>query len=221
MNPQEYLTQVLQKNTYSIPIEANYGVYIPNLVEIYRNIKNAEDKISDKNLEIKSEVIASIAESQTKEIFLATSINLPGENVSTSRVGYTVDNNGYGGLLSSPVLKGRRDTNNLEISFIETNISFLDYFIRPWVVAVSQFGLFSKNTNIITASLQNFKTQLEVKFFEKEMSADGQNKPVIRKTFLFNDAVPVEVGGYEAAYGKSVGMRTCKTTWTYSTYKIS
>jgi len=111
-------------------------------------------------------------------------------------------------------LKGRQNLTNLDITFIETTDSFLDYFMRPWVVAASQFGLFTKRDK--ENSSQNFKTKIEIYFYDK-LSPDGTG---IRKRLLFNDAVPLEVGGYEASYGKTVGMRTTKTSWIYSTYEI-
>jgi len=212
MNPQAFLTQVLQDSRYSIPIEANFGVYMNDLQQVADNIVNVRDIISDNNLAIKIDTIKDIAKSTTSEIFFATSVNLPGEMVNSSRVGYTVDNTVYGGLLSGPVLKGRKDPNNLEITFIETNESFLDYFLRPWIVAVSQYGLYTRGG----ASAQNFKTTLQIDFFDKTYNT----KTPVRKTLIFNNAAPVDVGGYEAAYGKSTGLRTNKTSWIYSTYTV-
>jgi hypothetical protein len=212
MNPQTFLTQVLQNPGYSIPIEANFGVYMNDLLQVANNILNVRDIISDNNLAIKTDAIRDIGESSTGEVFFATSVNLPGEVVNSSRVGYTADNTVYGGLLSGPVLKGRRDPNNLEITFIETNESFLDYFLRPWIVAVSQYGLYTRGS----ASTQNFKTTLQIDFFDKTYNT----KTPVRKTLIFKDAAPVDVGGYEAAYGKSTGLRTNKTSWIYSTYTV-
>ena len=59
-------------------------------------------------------------------IFFANSVTVPGESSSTARVGMAQVNNLFGGLLSAPILKGRADAANLDISFIETNMSFVD-----------------------------------------------------------------------------------------------
>ena len=207
MNPQSFLNK-LQSKQYSIPIEANYSVIIYDIGRIAKNLTTNQDIITDKKIE--EYVFWPDIE---QEMFLATSINLPGENMASGRVGYTGENTVYGGLLSGPVLKGRQNLTNLDITLIETTDSFVDYFMRPWVIAASQFGLFTKRDQ---NSSQNFKTKIEVLFYDK-LSDDGLG---IRKRLLFNDAVPLEVGGYEASYGKTVGMRTTKTSWIYSTYEI-
>lgn len=211
MKPQDFLTQVLQSPEYSIPIEANYSINMSNLEEIGAKLFRNRNIISDQKLLIRYELINRLKD----EVFLATSINLPGESVATGRVGFTGDNTIYGGLLSAPVLRGRQNLNNLDITFIETNDSLLDYFLRPWVVAASQFGLFSRRKN----SPQNLKTEIMVTFFSKK-TKNNDTTPAERKTLVFYDAVPVEVGGYEAAYGKSVGVRTTKTSWIYSYYQV-
>lgn len=207
MNPQSFLNK-LQSKQYSIPIEANYSVIIYDFGRIAKNLTTNQDIITDKKIE-EYTFWPDIEE----EMFLATSINLPGENMASGRVGYTGENTVYGGLLSGPVLKGRQNLTNLDITLIETTDSFVDYFMRPWVIAASQFGLFTKRDQ---NSSQNFKTKIEILFYDK-LSSDGIG---IRKRLLFNDAVPLEVGGYEASYGKTVGMRTTKTSWIYSTYEI-
>lgn len=207
MNPQSFLNK-LQSKQYSIPIEANYSVIIYDIGRIAKNLTTNQDIITDKKIE--EYVFWPDIE---QEMFLATSINLPGENMASGRVGYTGENTVYGGLLSGPVLKGRQNLTNLDITLIETTDSFVDYFMRPWVIAASQFGLFTKRDQ---NSSQNFKTKIEVLFYDK-LSDDGLG---IRKRLLFNDAVPLEVGGYEASYGKTVGIRTTKTSWIYSTYEI-
>lgn len=214
MNPQLYLTNVLQSTDYNIPIEANYSVAMYDIARVAANLITNKDIISDNKLNIKQELglIGNRFMGDTGELFLAASVNLPGENVSSGRVGYTGENTLYGGLLPGPVLKGRQNLDNLGIAFIETNKSFLDYFLRAWVVAASQFGLYSKQD---PESTQNFKTTLEITFYDKII--DGTTP---RKIIKFNEAVPVDVKGYEAGYGKSTGIRTAQTSWIYSTYEI-
>lgn len=214
MNPQSFLTNILQSPDYNIPIEANYSIYIEGIKTISANLSANSEAIADNKLTIKEKFADKII--TEKEVFFATSVNLPGESTASGRVGYAGENALYGGLLSAPILKGRQNLNNLDITFIETNDSFLDYLIRPWVVAASQFGLFTRGAG----STQNFKSDIEVTFYDK-FNNDGQNTGAkIRKTIRFKDAVPLEVGGYEAAYGKTVGLRTTKTSWIYSTYEV-
>ena len=151
-----------------------------------------------------------------KTVLFANGVTIPGDGSTSARVG--ADGNGlHGGLLTTPILKGRKDLTNLEITFLETNASFVDFVMRPWAVAVAQYGLFTRAPN----DPQNFKTTITISYLRKDKSA-GDNDDE-RKIIKFKDVAPIEVQGYETAYGatgKGVDMRTVKTVWTYSTYSI-
>jgi hypothetical protein len=207
---------VLASKELHIPLEANFIVQIGDITGILEKLNKAADTIS----KIKVESNNSIWQFNTEKfnnLYFATSVSLPGESVTTGRVGFSTESGGvYGGLLSGPVLKGRKDNTNLEIGIIETNNSFIDYVMRPWVVAVSQFGLFAR----IPTNDQNFKTIVQVYFLDKIGTDTGI--PFIRKSITFNNAAPVEVSGFEVGYGNGKGtdLRVAKTVWTYSTYSV-
>ena len=213
LQTETFLNQVISDSALNIPIEANFVIGISNINSIINNLDANKDIVSDSKLYVNVDFNTLELED---DMFFATGVNLPGESILSGRAGYSTDNSLYGGLLSGPILKGRKDTNNLEITFIETNVSFIDYVLRPWTVTAAQFGLFARSG----ASKQNFKTNISVSFLDKNNSNTGDSK--IRKNLLFVNAVPTEVGGFEASYGaeKSTGLRTVKTSWIYSTYKV-
>lgn len=162
----------------------------------------------------------------TTDVFFVNSVTVPGENIGTDKMGgsaaaadkeaaNTASN--YGGFLGAPILTGRTNVANVEISFLETNQSFIDYVLRPWVIAASHYGLFARNPNTITAASQNFKTDIIVAFLDKR-NPNGGTLPH-RKTVTFKNAVPITVGGGTFAYGPAKS-RNVKTTWIYTTYEI-
>lgn len=210
---------------YNIPIEANFAVTIENLFESYSGIIDklgrVEEIISPSNHTVgvlDSGYWWELPDSLTKAgIFFANSVTVPGESSSTARVGMAQVNNLFGGLLSAPILKGRADAANLDISFIETNMSFVDSVMRPWSIAISQFGLFAREPT----SWQNFKTNVSINYLNKRAYSDEDYS--IRKRITFFDAAPVSVEGYTSKYGATganVQTRTSKTSWVYSTYAI-
>lgn len=207
----------LSNGNTSIPIEANFKITIDNLFEnIITKLKNVENTISPTEGILKiinTKDIWVEGQYKTQEtILFANGVTVPGESSTIARVGPNGDGL-HGGLLTAPILKGRKDLTNLEITFLETNVSFIDTIIRPWSVAVAQYGLFARAAE----SPQNFKTTVTVNYLNKV-----NNK--IRKQITFKDAAPVEVQGYETAYGsggKGTEVRFAKTTWVYSTYSIS
>jgi len=214
-----FLTQVLSTPNFHIPLEANFIIGIENLDTIITNLDAAKDIISDSALQVYPDVWNGDQNLDVSDVYFANGVKVPGEGSSADRVGLNTNTTLAGGLISGPILKGRKNLANFEISFLETNTSFIDYVIRPWIVAVSQFGLFSRkssanlNTQVGIKSTQDFKTDITIAFLDKT------NSDVIRKLITFHNAAPIDVASYDATYGK-VGMRTAAVTWTYSTYEV-
>ena len=210
-NINQFLTDILSSPDFHIPIEANFVVSFDRLDQIINNLNSIiPDKI------IKTGDWNKVKDGY--DIFFANGVTVPGETVNSSKAGFSAGGDGlYGGLLSGPVLTGRANLTNFEITFLETSQSFADQVIRPWIVNAAHYGLFARKDS---RSIQNFKTDVTVAF-KKNTSSDSGD-PVNRKIIKFKDAVPTSMEGYSASYGGSkVATRNIKTTWIYSTYEIS
>ena len=210
-NINQFLTDILSSPDFHIPIEANFVVSFDRLDQIINNLNSIiPDKI------IKTGDWNKVKDGY--DIFFANGVTVPGETVNSSKAGFSAGGDGlYGGLLSGPVLTGRANLTNFEITFLETSQSFADQVIRPWIVNAAHYGLFARKN---PTSIQNFKTDVTVAF-KKNTSSDSGD-PVNRKIIKFKDAVPTSMEGYSASYGGSkVATRNIKTTWIYSTYEIS
>ena len=225
---QSFIDFLSNENTH-IPVEANFKIRISNLffadagtIPVLAKLNNVQKQIAPNNGVLKvlvgnQNVWPQGAYKQDTVLF-ANGVSVPGESVGVARAGMSAESGGlHGGLLSAPILKGRKDLSNLEITFIETNVSFIDTIIRPWSVATAQYGLFARSQN----SLQNFKTTVTIDYLDKTGKANEDSET--RKRITFSDAAPVEVASYETTYGstgKSTDIRSTKTSWVYSTYSI-
>ena len=210
-NINQFLTDILSSPDFHIPIEANFVVSFNRLNQIINNLNSIiPDKI------IKTGDWNKVKDGY--DIFFANGVTVPGETVNSSKAGFSAGGDGlYGGLLSGPVLTGRANLTNFEITFLETSQSFADQVIRPWIVNAAHYGLFARKDS---TSIQNFKTDVTVAF--KKNTSSNSGDPVNRKIIVFKDAVPTSMEGYSASYGGSkVATRNIKTTWIYSTYEIS
>ena len=67
-------------------------------------------------------------------------VNLPNETVNASNEGLT-----YGGFLPPATASNREKYQNLSVTFLETNASFLDLIIRPWILSVGYYGLVARD----------------------------------------------------------------------------
>jgi hypothetical protein len=221
-NINEFLTTVLSTPDFHIPVEANFVIQFNNLSNILNNLNKTaipdsiilNNKVNNNDKAWKERWDSL----NTDDIYFANGVTIPGETVTSTKAGFTSNNDGlHGGLLSGPVLTGRANLANFEISFLETNQSFADQVIRPWIVKASHFGLFARASQ--AASSQNFKTNITVMFLDK---TKDPSQAVPRKTILFKNAVPVSLEQVSANYGGSrVASRNTRTTWTYSQYEIS
>jgi len=225
-NNSTFLQNVLSNPDFHIPVEANFIVsfsnlngtigtpgILDNLSYNYNGGANGSlNTILDK-INIDNQYWTTLT---NDDIFFANGVTLPGESVKASRAGYShADTSSLaGGFLSAPVLNGRSDTTNFEITFLETNVSFVDYVIRPWIIAASHFGLFARN-----GGTQNFKSDVTINFLNKTSPEADLD---LRKVFQFRGAVPLSVEAANIGYGstKNTGMRSIRTTWTYSTYEV-
>lgn len=124
-----------------------------------------------------------------KTNMLANTIKLIGEQIDTDRVG-SVNSEGY---LKGLITKGRGDLGYLDIAFVETNISYVDYIIRPWLIKIARQSLITRPDGPdripITCTLYGL--------------TKANKKPVPRKKFVFFNAFPVTVDDDEYDYAES------------------
>lgn len=206
----------------SIPINSNFVIRFTSFPTALE-----KDKIQifepNWNVRATQSLLLGLADNyNNKSGFMFTNgITLPVETVNTQRVGMTEEfGNHSAGLLSDVVSSSRSSQGLLDIAFLETNKSFVDFVIRPWITLVSHYGLIARKK---TTSLSNLptgkdlvKTTVSAVFFD---STSGNG--IIRKYFRFNDCAPVAIaGGTIFDYGTS-SVNVFRTSWVYSKYDIS
>jgi hypothetical protein len=113
------------------------------------------------------EAITTNTYQTTKGCVLAQSINIPGESLITSFEG--TQSNGF---IRSRIGLGRQDFETLNISFLNTNVNFVDNVIRPWTVMTGHLGMIAR---------------------PKEKKYRCNNVELIRLGVLSPDKPPVEI----------------------------
>ena len=204
----------------SIPLESNFliafdalpGVLggstgsVPNFPSDFEN----EWNVSDTRKVLIESVVSTQHTSLGGQVCLfAQGFSVPGESVSAERVA-SVLGGPSGGLLAGMVTKERTQYGQLRLGILETNKSFLDFVIRPWIALVGHYGLISRDKN----STQNVKADITGIFYDK----DNDNK--IRKVFKFKGCAPVTMAETDYSYGKSE-MRIAPVTFSFNTFSVS
>lgn len=125
-------------------------------------------------------------------------IGIPGDSMVANPEG--INSNG---LIRSYVGQGRNAFPSMRMSFLETNVSFAENFLRGWAVATATFGLIARpkntpenyRTNICCYKLSNQKVLTKWTFFdaccisvsEEEYNYNPATAPILREAqFIYN-----------------------------------
>lgn len=215
-----YFLYLLGSKDFSIPLGSNFFIIFNNIPRAIRESgvfaryepgggKNSIDILKQRALEI----IVDKNNAKSNVCWFANGITPPTETVSVKRAGLETDFEEHSaGVLSGVVTKSRKQQEPVSISFLETETSFIDFVVRPWIVLTSHFGLIARNPN----SPDNVKTDITAIFYTTN---NGINVP--RKIFNFYGAAPVSIDtplSYD--YGTN-SINTVKTSWAYNYYSIS
>jgi hypothetical protein len=143
-----------------------------------------------------------------KGCMFAQSVRIPDESYVANPDG-TLQRNG---LITSYVGGGRNAPATLSISFLETNVDFVDNVLKPWTIMSGHFGLIARTGN------QRYRTN--IRFYKLGLTSRG-NPPTILEEYYFVGVCPIRVSGTEYTYD-SVSSPTRKTVdFTYHYYSIN
>jgi hypothetical protein len=130
----------------------------------------------------------------------------------------TIENNR--GFIQGTILKDRSDfaSNKFTLSLRETNSSFVDFVIRPWVIMASHFGMVARDKSNPAELIKDPKVNLTVVQYTRSDKGISQ---IPRKTWRFYNCVPTSVSTRDYQYGEGEDIKNFDTTWVYDRYEIS
>lgn len=207
--------QLLTDKKFEIPIEANFIIRLNLNQSLIRSLR----QINDTGVNFQIEPVAySVINSQVQTdnilsrynnlgFVYANKITLPGEQLNNARIGLDTDTAGI--LQPLPVLKNRASVKTLSLDILETNLSYLEAYVRPWIIITSLYGMFIRNRD----NPQNVRMDtLEVIQFDRQRN--------IRKQLNFFNVVPVSMSENSIAYGLNGGKKVINTNWLFESYSV-
>lgn len=153
----------------------------------------------------------------------ADSVRVPGESVTIQHFGGSQRNNGN---LKSPAITNRSDLTPLEIGFRETNLSFTDFFLRPWSIITGYKGLISDDGSLRSPSNASYwggsiKSNIHLYQLAKNGTTGNPcNESVVRKEYHFYDACPIKINDDELSQDSS-GINKRQVSFTYNYYSVA
>lgn len=216
-SPYQYFNEILNKWPTAIALESQWFCYfdISTVTAIQSNfnnlIKNFE---SGSQWNIPQSTISNLTnannQSQTQNLIgcvFAREVSLPGESVKAANQGLD-----YGGYQAPVTSDGRSPYKNLTVVFHETNSSFIDFVIRPWIIAVGYYGL-------VTRANQNVNVKADIAQMIYLGKTGPKSPSIFRKAVNFYNIFPISFNGLRNTYATE-GMQYTSVTFAYDYYSV-
>ncbi len=146
----------------------------------------------------------------------STGFNFGSEELSYE--GANIPNNR--GFIEGTILKDRSPfaNNELNLEFRETNTSFVDFVIRPWLIMSAHYGYVARNRFDISELLKDPKCNITIVQYTRSSSGLSQ---IPRKTWRFYNCAPVRVDTRNYTYDGGEEGKKFNTGWVYDKYEVS
>jgi len=149
----------------------------------------------------------------------AQTIALPPEQLAVGTL--PVENSG--GFVAGYYSGRRTDyggNNKLDITFLDQNKDVIDLFIRPWLVATSYYGLIEDNEVDLKCNIMvNLHSRNPSGFEERGIPFGSFGN--LRKSYMFEDCVPINVEGEQLSYNEMTQGDLMKTaSFAFAKYKL-
>jgi hypothetical protein len=141
-----------------------------------------------------------------KGCMFVQAVSIPGESNQINPEGLQVN-----GFIRSNVGGGRDTFPVLSMVFLETNVSFVDMVIRPWVIATSHLGMIARK------GADNYRCNISV---YKLGVYNRSTPPFVLQKFTFFGACPISVSGEEYNYTQTSSPINRETSFTYHYYNV-
>lgn len=228
--PHRRFLESLSEYTASVPIKSFWVVQfnIPQLIseEIMKNyseffVNNDVAKVELTN----DKFIRNVG------VIFCRSFNFTGESNNSA-----VPEMDIRGFRSVPYAGGRNSNifSSLNLSFYESSVSFIDHIIRPWIILMSYYTTIARDNAIPQNGLiQDLKQDITCHLMTRtgvgtisnntgNSAIPNYNNPVaVRKTIIFRNCFPKDMGTLEYVQQDSNSLETVSTTFCYSNYEVA
>lgn len=203
--------EVLSKPASALPKGAQWYVIFDGLEQIESAIKQATLREPNAwNLDAQKILLTrSYQNAENIGCVFCQAIDQPGEATAASVEGNISAN----GLIRSYVGQGRAAFEPLRMTFLDTNVSFTDTFLRGWALATANFGMIARSKK----SDKNYRVS-SVSCYKLGYYSPDEPVSILSK-MTFYDVCCISVSREELNYSqKDVMLREAQ--FIYNNYKI-
>lgn len=139
----------------------------------------------------------------------AQGVAIPGETLNVQHV--KPENNR--GMIPGRVATERGAPDNLVIEFRETNTSFIDNIVRPWLIMGSHYGFVARPDD----DIKNVMSTVYIYQLGKTFSGSPN---VHRKVWAYHNCVPIRINPTQLTYDIDSQNEITSTQWSYTHYTV-
>jgi len=215
----DYFLTTLQSWVGTIPLRtqfiAIFDTFPPGLnTSMMRSLEFVDGDKKNFDIDRAKKILTSTPLQGVVGCIFLQGADIPSENLGIETA--TIDNNR--GFIPGSVLTNRSSFTDqqLTLQFMETNTSFTDLVIRPWLIMASHYGYVARDPNDKEEIRKNPKCNITIIQYSKSY----QNLSMIpRKVWSFYDCVPLNLATRNLKY-ENEGMDIYNVTFTYSRYGL-
>jgi len=213
-----FLTQMESWFT-AIPMSTQWIVLIDNYppglkTSLIQGLERTDGSKQGFDIDGAKNILTSFPLQKVIGCLFASSVTIPNEGFAVESA--HVENNR--GFLPGVIAGGRNaEAPILDLQFRETNTSFIDFVIRPWVILASHYGFVARNPDDSAEALKNMKVNIHIMQMTRTRAGVSQ---IPRKIWNFYNCVPFTANEETLEYTEEKATYF-NTRWTYSNYTVS
>jgi hypothetical protein len=204
-----FLDTFLSKPASSLPKGGQWVVDFENLSSVKKAIIETGKRFPYKKWNVEASFNTVTAEDYTKRgCLFAQAVEIPGESVVVNPEGIQKNH-----FIRTATGDGKSDyATALRMVFLNTNVSFVENVIRPWVLTTARLGLIARPDGD-----QQYRQNISV---YKLGVVNSISPPYIAELYTFFGACPIEVTSEEYNYTPLTSPILREVTFTFHTYTL-
>lgn len=206
-----FLQAYLSKPASALPKGAFWVVNFEDLNSVKKAIlKTAElERNSGWNIEEGLKCLLDNDDYKSKGCLFCQAVSVPGEQAIVNPEGIQKNH-----FIRTATGDGRADyaPGGLKMVFLDTNVSFVDNIIRPWVVTTARLGMIARPNGS-----KQYRQTISV---YKLGVLTYKDRPFVLQKYTFEGVCPVEVSPEEYNYSPATSPVSREATFVFHSYKI-
>lgn len=215
ISARDYFLTQMESWLTAIPLKTQWLVLIQGYpkaltTQTLQTLERTEGNSQNFNIDGAVTKLKSFPLNKVVGCIFAQNVGIPENEVNNS----TNTENAYSrGFINGVVSGGRNNFSPLQINFLETNTSFVDFVVRPWVILSEHYGYVARPPG---ESIKDVSTTITILQYTRSYQRLSM---IPRKIWTFYNCYPTSVGTREMVY-EGENIDTFPVQWVYSNYAV-